>query len=120
MRTPQTVVGMVSPILFFVAGIFWVGIIVTGGGLLLLWAALTCFLSGIFLFTWASSWVAKPLIKATSVFGLTLTVYQLYVGLSLFGTGLESVAAITAGLFAALTAIYLYLLFFARVSKKEA
>ncbi|MDA4135980.1 MAG: hypothetical protein OK449_03120 [Thaumarchaeota archaeon] len=112
MKSEQGIAGMAPTILYFVAGVFWVGVIVVGGGFLLFWAALACFLSGIFLFNWASSWVTRPLTRATALFGLALTLYQLYVALTLIGTGLDSVALISAGLFGLLTVVYLYLLFF--------
>jgi len=120
MKTSATALGMLSPILYFVAGVFWLGIVVVGGGFLLIWAALACFITGIFLVAWSSSWVVRPLAKASAVFGLALTVYQLYVGLTLVGTGLDPVAEITSGLFGVMTAIYLYLLLFGRAAKKEA
>lgn len=119
MKTPQTTMGMVPPILFFVVGVFWAGVVVTGGGFLLFWAALSCFLSGIFLLVWASSWVTNPLSKATGVFGLALTIYQIYIGLTLIGTGLDPVALISVGLFAVITVVYLYLLVFSSSAARE-
>jgi hypothetical protein len=118
MKSGQGVTAMVPAILYFVAGVFWIGVIVTGGGLLLFWAALSCLLSGAFLLAWASSWVTRPLITASALFGLVLTVYQLYVALTLVGTGLDPVAEITGALFGVLTVVYLYLLFMGR-GKKE-
>ncbi len=111
MKTGQGVTAMAPAILYFVAGVFWIGVIATGGGLLLFWAALSCLASGVFLVAWASSWVTRPLASATAAFGLVLTVYQLYVALTLVGTGLDPVAEITGGLFGVLTVVYLYLLF---------
>jgi hypothetical protein len=110
---------MAPTILYFVAGVFWIGILATGGGDLLFWAALTCFLSGIFLFAWASSWLTRPLTTATAVFGLALTLYQVYVALTLIGTGLDSAALISGVVFGVLTVIYLYL-FFSGVAKDRA
>jgi len=102
---------MAPTILYFVVGVFWVGILVAGGGALLFWAALTCFLSGIILYEWAYSWIARPLTKATALFGLALTLYQVYVALTMIGTGLDSAALISGVLFGVLTVVYLYLLF---------
>jgi len=118
MKTSIGAFGMLSPILFFAAGVFWVGIVAVGGGFLLVWAALTCFITGAFLVVWSTNWVARPLAKASAVFGLALTVYQLYVGLTLVGTGLDPVAEITTGLFGVMTAVYVYLLLFGRTTKK--
>jgi hypothetical protein len=108
---------MAPTILYLVAGVVWIGVLATGGSILLFWAALTCFLSGLFLFAWSSSWITRPLAKATAVFGLVLTVYQLLAALSLIGTGLDSVAVVSGALFGILTVVYLYLLF-AKVRKK--
>lgn len=109
---------MLPTILYLVAGVFWVGVLVAGGGDLLFWAALTCFVSGLVLYQWATSWIATPLTTATALFGLTLTLYQVYVALTLIGSGLDSAALISGALFGVLTVIYLYLLFTA-TRKKE-
>lgn len=111
---------MTPTILYFVAGVFWVGVLIAGGGGLLYWPALTCFVSGIVLYLWSSSWVTRPLIYATTLFGLVLTVYQLFVAATLIGTGLDPIAGITGAVFAVLTVIYLYLLLFGNRRKSEA
>jgi len=109
---------MAPTILYLLAGVFWVGILATGGGVLLFWAALTCFLSGLFLFEWSSSWVTRPLTKATALFGLALAAYQVYAALTLIGTGLDSVALISGGVFAIVAVLYLYLLMFVGRKKR--
>jgi hypothetical protein len=111
MKTEAGARGMVPTVLYFVAGIFWAGVLVAGGGILLFWPALTCFLSGVILMTWASSRFTRPLVNATSLFGLALTIYQLAVALTLIGTGLDPIAGITAVLFGVMTVVYLFLLF---------
>jgi len=98
-------------ILFFVTGIFWVGILATGGGIVLGWAVITCFASGIFLFMWTSSWVTRPLVAASALFGLILTGYQFYVALTSLGTEVQSIAIISAPLFALFSIVYIYLLY---------
>jgi hypothetical protein len=112
MKSAGGIGGMAPTILYFVAGVFWVAVLLAGGGVLLFWGALTCFLSGVLLYAWASSWVTRPLIYATALFGLVLTSYQLFVALSLIGTGLDPIAGITGAIFGVLTVIYLYLLLF--------
>jgi hypothetical protein len=89
---------LLVPILFFVAGGFWVGIVATGGGPLLLLAALTCILSAVLLLAMPTHWVSRPLAGASALFGLTLTLYQGYEASTLLGSnlstlGLESVVA---------------------------
>lgn len=120
MKSAGGIGGATPTILYFVAGVFWVVVLVAGGGSLLFWPALTCFVSGIMLYAWSSSWITRPLVYATALFGLVLTVYQLYVALTLIGTGLDPIAAITGAIFAVLTAIYLYLLLFGNRRRDEA
>jgi hypothetical protein len=115
-RTPA---GVIPTVLFFVTGVFWVAIVVTGGGGLLLWAALSGFLSGVFLIVASSKWMTRPLTGASSLFGLTLTVYQLYIASTLVGGKLASVAAYSIAAFAVFTVVYLYLLFSSVRQKEE-
>ena len=111
MKSDQSILARAPVILFFVTGIFWAGVIATGGGVLLGWAVLSCFASGAFLFMWASSWITRPLAASSSLFGLVLTVYQLYVGAGVLGTALSSAALISVPLFVVFTVVYLYLLY---------
>ena len=110
-ESDQSILARLPTILFFVTGVFWAGIIASGGGVLLAWAVLTCFVSGAFLVMWSASWITKPLVASSSLFGLVLTVYQLYVGLTVLGTGLPSVALVSVPLFVVFTLVYLYLLY---------
>ena len=119
MKPEQTILARVPSILFFVTGIFWAGIIVTGGGLLLGWAILSCFVSGILLMMWTSNWITRPLVAASCLFGVVLTAYQLYVGLTGLTSGLPSVAIISVPLFLVFTFVHLYL-FYACTWRREA
>jgi hypothetical protein len=101
---------MASVVLFLVTGAFWAGIVLVGGGVYLGWGAVTAVLSGVFLLAFASQWVTRPLAIASCLFGLVLTVYQLYLGLSVLGTALQTAGIYTSALFAVFTVIYLYLL----------
>jgi hypothetical protein len=112
-KSNQGILGMAPALLFLVTGAFWVGILVTGGGVLLFWAALTCFVSGASLFAWSSFWATRPLAVATALFGLCLTLYQLYDSVSI---GIGSIAVYSGVLFAVFTVIYVYL-FFASLKK---
>jgi hypothetical protein len=100
---------MVAPILFFVVGAFWVGIVATGGGPLLLLAALTCFLSGALLFWMSTHWVSRPLAGASALFGLTLTLYQAYEASTLLSSNLNSLGLESAGVFGVFAVVYAYL-----------
>jgi len=106
-------------ILFFVAAAFWAGVVILGGGVYLTWAAVTSLLSGAFLVELPSNRATNPLVMASGLFGIILTVYQLYLGLTLFGTILNTVAIYNTVPFAAVTVLYGYLLFFARTAQDE-
>jgi hypothetical protein len=97
------------PILFLVVGVFWLGIVATGGDLLLLLAVLAFMLSGLFLIAMPSNWAVRPLAGASALFGLTLTVYQVYVAATLFGTSLGSLGLTTGAIFAVFAIICAYL-----------
>ena len=99
---------LLLPILFFVEGAFWVGIVATGGGPLLLWAALAAVLSGIVIVAVPSNWMARPLAGASSLLGLMLTIYQAYEASTLLGTGLATLGAESLGLFVVFALIYVY------------
>jgi hypothetical protein len=118
-KTDQSLVARVPTILFFVTGVFWAGIIVDGGGSLLVWAILTCFASGAFLMLWATSWFTRPLVAASALFGVVLTIYQLYLALVTLGSGLPGLAIVSAPLFAVFTVIYLYLFYACTWPKEE-
>ncbi len=100
---------MLVPILYFVAGVFWIGIVATGGGPLLLLAALTCILSGALLFAMPSNWVTRPLAGASALFGLALTVYQAYEASTLLGTNLGTLGIYSVALFGVFALVYVYL-----------
>jgi hypothetical protein len=97
------------PILFFVEGAFWVGIVATGGGPLLLLVALACILSGLMLVAMPSNWATRPLAGATALFGLILAVYQLYVAASLIGSNLNTLGVSSGAIFGVFAAVCVYL-----------
>lgn len=106
MKSPKE---LLVPILFLVVGVFWLGIVATGGDLLLLLAVLAFILSGLVLIAMPSSWAARPLAGASAMFGLTLTVYQVCVAATLFGTGLGSLGLTTGAIFAVFAIVCAYL-----------
>ncbi len=118
MKPEQSNLLRVPTILFFVAGVAWAGIVAAGGGVVLVWAALACFASGALLVMWASSWLTKPVVAASSVFGVIVALYQVYVGLTVVGGAVQSLAFVSVPLFLVLTVLYLYL-FYANVLKQE-
>jgi hypothetical protein len=100
---------LLVPILFLIVGVFWLGIVATGAATLLLLAALAFILSGLALISIPTNWVAKPLAGASALFGLTLTIYQVYVASTLYGTGLETLGLTTGAIFAVFAIICAYL-----------
>jgi hypothetical protein len=98
---------MTPAILFFAGGAFWAVITLLGGGVFLLWPAATSILSGLLLLLLPASRFTKPLYAASGLFGIVLTLYQVYVGLTDIGTILNTVAFLLA------TVLYAYLLVFA-------
>jgi hypothetical protein len=106
----KSIQGQVTPLLFILEGAFWFAMIATGSGVLVGWAAVTSFASGAALLGAPSSPVSKPLAGASVLFGLTLTIYQIYAAASILATTQSMVGAYSAGLFAVFTVVYLYLL----------
>lgn len=88
------------PVLFLVEGVFWAGIVGTGGAALLLLAALAFIASGVLLLAAQSSWITRPVAGASALFGLTLTVYQVYVAATLSGTSLAALGLSSGAVFA--------------------
>jgi disulfide bond formation protein DsbB len=97
------------PILFLVEGAFWLGIVATGGGPLLILAALSGILSGVLLLWRPSNWVSRPLAGASALFGLALTVYQAYEASTLLASNLSTLGVESAGIFVAFAVVYVYL-----------
>ena len=100
---------LLIPILFLVEGVFWLGIVATGGALLLVFAALAFVVSGLLLLQMPDSWATRPLAGASALFGLTLTVYQVYQAATLFGTSLSNVGLSSGVIFGAFAIICVYL-----------
>jgi hypothetical protein len=100
---------LVVPVLFFAEGAFWFGIVATGGALLLVFAALACILSGLLLVSMPSHWVTRPLAGASALFGLTLTVYQVYQASTLFGSALSTLGLSSGAIFGAFAIVCVYL-----------
>jgi len=105
-RSPRE---LLIPILFLVEGVFWLGVVATGGALLLVLAALAFVVSGLLLLQLPDSWATRPLAGASALFGLTLTVYQVYQASTLFGTSLSNVGISSSVIFGAFAIICVYL-----------
>jgi hypothetical protein len=99
----------VAPVLFLVVGAFWVAIVATGGAILLVFAALAFIISGLLLLAVPLSWVTRPMAGATTLFGLVLTIYQVYQATTLFGTGLSSVGVTSGAVFGVFAIVCVYL-----------
>jgi hypothetical protein len=100
---------MLVPILFLVEGAFWLGIVATGGGPLLVLAALACILSGVLLIWISSNWVTRPLAGASALFALALTIYQAYEASTLLGSNLSTLGIESVGVFGVFAVVCVYL-----------
>ena len=76
---------------------------------MLVLAALAFVVSGLLLLQMPDSWATKPLAGASALFGLTLTVYQVYQAATLFGTSLSNVGVSSGVVFGAFAVICVYL-----------
>lgn len=97
------------PILFLVEGVFWLGVLATGGAALLIFAALAFIASGLVLVSRPENRLARPLAGASALFGLSLTVYQVYQASTLFGTSLSNVGVTSGAVFAVFAVVSVYL-----------
>lgn len=105
-RSPKE---LLVPILFLVEGAFWLAIMANGGGLLLLFGALTGIISGLLLVGLPKSWVTRPMAGGSALFGLTLTVFQLYQSSTLLGSTLNGLGATSGAIFAVVAVVCVYL-----------
>ena len=100
---------ILAPILFLVVGAFWVGIVATGAGGLLLLAAAAFILSGIILLAMPEHWLGKPLAGASALLGLALTLYQAFEAATLLGSNLSTVGVSSFVVFGVLAVVCVYL-----------
>jgi len=100
---------LLVPILFLAEGVFWVAVVATGGAILLLFAALAFIVSGLLLIQMPTSWATKPLAGASALFGLSLTIYQVYQAATLFGTSLSSIGLTSGAIFGVFAIVCAYL-----------
>jgi hypothetical protein len=100
---------LIVAILFLAEGVFWVGVVATGGAPLLLFAALAFIVSGLVLIQMPTSWATKPLAGASALFGLTLTIYQIYEAATLYGTSLSSIGLTSGAVFGVFAVLCVYL-----------
>ena len=97
------------PVLFLVEGVFWLGIVAIGGATLIILAALAFIVSGLLLVALPTNWVTKPLAGASALFGLVLTVYQVYMAATLSGTALGTLGLSSGAIFGLFALISIYL-----------
>ena len=100
---------LMIPILFLAEGVFWLAIVATGGAILLVLAALAFIVSGLLLVQVPASWATKPLAGASALFGLTLTVYQVYQAATLYGSSLSTIGLTSGAVFGVFAVVCVYL-----------
>ncbi len=106
MRSPS---GWLVPILFLVEGAFWLVIVATGGATLLLLAVLAFVVSAVLLLAAETNWITRPLAGASALFGLTLTLYQVYEAATLSGTTLGTLGLTSGVVFGVFAILSVYL-----------
>ena len=97
------------PVVFFIEGVFWVGVVATGGAAILAFGAATGILSGVLLIAAPNNWVTRPFAGATALFGLVLTVFQAYEAATLLGGDLGSIGTISGAVFTVFAIVCVYL-----------
>ncbi|MGH9919237.1 MAG: hypothetical protein ACRD6W_10285 [Nitrososphaerales archaeon] len=100
---------LLIPILFLAVGVFWLAVVATGGTILLILAALAFIVSGLLLIQMPASWATKPLAGASALFGLTLTIYQVYEAATLFGSSLNTIGLTSGAVFGVFAVVCVYL-----------
>jgi hypothetical protein len=100
---------LLVPILFLAEGVFWLGIVETGGAVLLLFAALAFVVSGVLLVWMPEGRATRPLAGASALFGLTLAVYQVFEASTLFGTSLSTIGLSSGAIFGVFAIVCVYL-----------
>ena len=97
------------PILFIIDGVFWLGVVATGGAGLLLLASLALILSAVLLLAAPSNWATRPLAGASALFALTLTLYQVYEAATLSGTTLGTLGLTSGVVFGVFAIVSVYM-----------
>lgn len=106
MKSPRE---LVVPVLFVVEGVFWLAVVAAGGAGLLILAALAFIISGALLMVAPAHWVSRPFAGASALFGLVLTLYQVYEAATLAGTGLSTLGVTSGVVFAVFALVSIYL-----------
>ena len=97
------------PVLFLAEGVLWLAVVATGGGTLLLFAALAGIVSGVLLITRPKSWATRPIAGASALIALTLTLYQVYEAATLVGSTLNTLGITSFGVFGVFAVVSIYL-----------
>jgi hypothetical protein len=105
--------GKISPVLFLVAGAIWLAVTISSSELVLAWPALASILSGVTFFLGATKWLRRPFGVASSILGLTIALFQLYLAMALVGTPLGGLAVYSVAIFVVLMILQFLLLYLA-------
>lgn len=111
MQIAQNRLSKISPVLFLVVGAIWLAVTVSSRELVLLWPTVASILSGISLLLGATKQLRRSLGVASSLFGLTIALFQLYLSTALVGTALGSLATYSLATFVVLIVLQLILLY---------
>ncbi len=101
----------ISPVLFLLVGAIWLAVTVTSSQSVLVWPGLTSILSGVSLFVASAKQFRRPLGIASSIFGLAISLFQVYLAASLLGSALAGLVVYSLATFLLLVVLQLILLY---------
>lgn len=106
--------GKKAKFLFAVAGVLWVLLAYFSFTYLLVWPAAACFLSSAFLAFVPSSRFSYSLAAATSLYGVMISVLQIYFSFLLLSSALVELGSISIALFSVIGIFHFFLFLVSR------
>ena len=105
------VLGRATPALFFVATVVWAGVTATSSQPVLVLPALVCAITAVSFFITRAKSLRRPLGAASSLLGLVISLFQVYLGIMLVGTQLATLALYSLAVFAGIVVLQVVLLY---------
>ncbi len=107
----QNRMGRISPVLFLLVGAIWLAVTVVSSQSVLVWPGVTSILSGVSLLVASAKQLRRPLGIASSLSGLAVSLFQLYLAASLLGSALAGLVVYSLATFVPLVVLQLILLY---------
>ncbi|HUI86846.1 MAG TPA: hypothetical protein VLY21_06800 [Nitrososphaerales archaeon] len=105
--------------LFLAAGVLWLGALYATTSLLILWPAVACIASFLFLRFLPQERISYAWVLASGFLGFLLSGYQAYAAATFLGGPFASVAAVSLVLFFIFALYHLFLMYAGRVKPPE-